>query len=326
MKDYKSVREFSVLWNLTERTVRKYCGQGKIADVKTVGNKYYIPCTTLPPMRKNAKKISTNNLLNILKYEKDNKIKGGIYHKIQVVFTYNSNHIEGSTLTEEQTRHIFETATLGKTSGVKVNDIIESTNHFKCIDFVIDNAGKPLTEKMIKELHKLLKMNTTDSSQKWFRVGDYKLRPNEVGGNATTPPGKVATEMKKLLDNYNTNVGNFDQYKSFDTNKQNDNMLNGGSFDANKRLTDIIDFHQRFETIHPFQDGNGRVGRLIMLKECLANNITPFIITDDTKLYYYRGLREWKNDREFLLETCKSCQDIMAEWLTYFNISTPSPQ
>jgi Fic family protein len=239
--------------------------------------------------------MGKNDLMTVLQFEKDSRIKGGIYHKIQVAFTYNSNHIEGSTLTQEQTRDIFETDTLAETKSVRVNDIIETANHFRCIDFVIDNAMKPLTEKMIKELHRILKTNTADSSQGWFRVGDYKLRPNEVGGHPTTPPDAVAGAIKDLLTTYNA------REKSFEN---------------------IIEFHQRFEAIHPFQDGNGRVGRLIILKECLANNIVPFNITDDTKLYYYRGLREWDTDREFLIQTCKSCQDETAEWLKYFDIIT----
>jgi Fic family protein len=288
MKEFLTIKEIATMWGLTERAVRKYCQSGKIAGIKRDKKSYLIPQTALPPDRINAKKYSENNLLNILKYEKDNHIKGGVYHKIQIAFTYNSNHIEGSTLTEEQTRYIFETATLGETNGVRVNDIIETTNHFKCIDYVIDHATKPITEKIVKELHRILKTQTVDEKQKWFRVGDYKLRSNEVGGQSTTPPAQVPTEMAKLIDR---KIENFDQ---------------------------IVEFHQNFETIHPFQDGNGRVGRLVMLHHCLLNSVVPIIITDDKKLFYYRGLREWKNDRGFLLDTCKHMQDLVTEWLKYF--------
>lgn len=222
------------------------------------------------------------------------KLKGGIYHKTQIALTYNSNHIEGSTLTEDQTRMIFETNTLGETKGIKVDDIVETNNHFKCVDMVIDNAKKPLTEKFIKELHYTLKSGTSDSRKDWFKVGEYKSRPNKVCGNETCPPEKVTEEIKKLLDNYNS--------------KQ------------TKTINDIIEFHKNFETIHPFQDGNGRVGRLIMFKECLANNIVIFIIEDEFKLYYYRGLKEWNAERGYLTDTCLAAQDKYKKWLTYFKI------
>ena len=288
MEKYLSVADVAKLWGLTERAVRKYCQQQKISGIKKDGKAYSIPSTAFPPDRINAKKYSQNNLLNTLKYEKDNHIKGGIYHKIQIAFTYNSNHIEGSTLTEEQTRYIFETATLGETNGVKVNDIIETTNHFKCIDYVIDIATEKLTEKMVKELHRLLKSGTVDERQKWFRVGDYKLRPNEVGGKPTVKPADVPAEMEKLIDC---------ETKTFD---------------------DIVEFHQKFEIIHPFQDGNGRVGRLIMLQQCLKNSITPIIITEDNKLFYYRGLREWDKEQGYLIDTCRASQDLVLKWLEYF--------
>ena len=222
------------------------------------------------------------------------RLKGGIYHKTQIALTYNSNHIEGSTLTEEQTRLIFETNTIGETKGVKVDDIVETNNHFKCFDLVIDNAEKPLTEKFIKELHFTLKVGTSDSLKSWFNVGDYKSRPNEVGGNETCQPENVAKEMKQLLTTYNSL--------------------------KNKTIEDIIEFHYYFESIHPFQDGNGRIGRLIMFKECLTNNIVPFIIEDEIKMYYYRGLREWKTEKGFLLDTCLSAQDKYKKYLDYFKI------
>ena len=242
-----------------------------------------------------AKKFSDNDLLNILKYEKDGKIKGGIYHKLQISLTYSSNHIEGSKLTEDQTRRIFETNTIGTDGNyLKVDDIVETVNHFRCIDHVIDNAKKPLTENMIKALHLMLKSGTMDSTARWFRVGDYKLRANEVGGEHTCPPEEVGERMKLLIGEYNSK--------------------------ETKTLEDVVEFHQKFEMIHPFQDGNGRVGRLIMLKECLANNIVPFIINEEHRWSYYRGLREWNNEKRYLMDTCLSAQDEFRKWLIYFVI------
>lgn len=223
------------------------------------------------------------------------KLKGGIYHRTQIDLTYNSNRIEGSKLTHEQTRFIFETNTIGADKEImNVDDIIETTNHFRCIDLIIDKAKSKLTEAFIKQLHLLLKSGTSDSGKDWFNVGKYKRLPNEVGGNETTPPKKVADVMKKLLAAYH-NI-------------------------RQKTLEDIIAFHQKFEAIHPFQDGNGRVGRLIMFKECLANNKMPFIIDEDLKLFYYRGLKERKNVREYLLKTCLTAQDNYKAILKYFEI------
>ena len=223
------------------------------------------------------------------------KLNGGIYHKTQIELTYNSNHIEGSTLTHEQTRFIFETNTIGVESvPVNVDDVVETANHFKCVDYIIDNATKSLTESMIKELHFILKNGTSDSRKEWFNVGQYKKLPNEVGGEETCPPEKVKVEMKKLLAAYN--------------------------LIKNKTFENIIEFHKQFEKIHPFQDGNGRVGRLIMFKEYLANNLVPFIIDEEHKLYYYRGLKEWANEKGYLIDTCLSCQDKYKEWLKYFKI------
>ncbi|MGN1222789.1 MAG: Fic family protein [Christensenellales bacterium] len=291
---FLTAREIAKKWNISERSVRNYCQQGRVKGAELKGKTWIIPEDAEKPERAERKEFSDNPLLNILKEEKDMKLKGGIYHKTQIALTYNSNHIEGSTLTEDQTRMIFETNTLGETKGVKVDDIVETNNHFKCVDMVIDNAKKPLTEKFIKELHYTLKSGTSDSRKDWFNVGEYKSRPNEVGGNETCPPEKVAEEIKKLLDNYNA--------------KQ------------TKTINDIIEFHRDFETIHPFQDGNGRVGRLIMFKECLANNIIPFIIDEEHKLFYYRGLKEWKNEKGYLTDTCLSCQDKYKAWLEYFKI------
>lgn len=222
-------------------------------------------------------------------------LKGGIYHRTQVDMTYNSNHMEGSRLTHEQTRHIFETNTIGVTEGgANVDDIVETVNHFRCIDRVIDRAGGKLTESFIKELHALLKSGTSDSRRDWFAVGDYKKLPNEVGGLDTTEPERVAAEMKMLLQRYNRLEG--------------------------KSLDDILDLHWRFECIHPFQDGNGRVGRLLMFKECLANGHIPFIISDELKMFYYRGLQQWPRIREHLRDTCLTAQDEYKVLLRKFRI------
>ena len=238
------------------------------------------------------------NLLDTLKYEKNNKISGGIYHKLQVEFTYNSNHIEGSKLSEEQTRLIFETNTIGlddANSSLNVDDIIEALNHFQAIDKIIDLYDEALTEEFIKNLHKMLKSGTSDSKKDWFNLGEYKAYPNEVGGYETSLPEDVAYEMKKLLDSYHKK--------------------------EEKTMDDIIDFHYNFEKIHPFEDGNGRVGRLIIFKECLKNNIVPFIICENLKFFYYRGLSNYKKEKGFLVETCLSAQDRFKRYLDYFKIS-----
>lgn len=234
-------------------------------------------------------------LLNILQEEKESKYSGGIYHKTQIDLTYNSNHIEGSRLTHDQTRYIFETNTIGiENEVVNVDDVIETVNHFRCIDLIIDRAKTTLSEKFIKELHLILKSGTRDSRLEWFAVGDYKRKPNEVGGMATALPEEVEDRMKELLVAYNAKTE-----KTFD---------------------DILEFHVKFERIHPFQDGNGRVGRLIMFKECLKYNIVPFIIDDDLKLFYYRGLKEWNYERGYLRDTCLSAQDKYKAYLDYFRI------
>jgi hypothetical protein len=293
--EYISVAETAEKWGITDRAVRKYCAAGKIQGAFLTGKTWNVPVSALPPERINAKKFSGNGLLNILKEEKDGKIKGGIYHKVQVSFTYNSNHIEGSKLTEDQTRRIFETNTIGADdASVNVDDVVETTNHFRCIDYVIDNAKKTLTETMIKTLHLTLKSGTSDSTKTWFKVGGYKLKPNEVGGEATCPPSQVGQSMKALLETYNAK--------------------------EKKNIGDIINFHQRFEKIHPFQDGNGRVGRLVMFKECLKNDIVPFIIAEENRWFYYRGLKEWDNEKGFLTDTCLSAQDTFRQWLRYFAI------
>ena len=291
---YLSVIEIAKKWKLSERSIRNYCAKGRIPGAFLTGKTWNIPEGAIKPNRESNKAFSDNQLLNILKEEKDMHLKGGIYHKTQIALTYNSNHIEGSTLTEDQTRLIFETNTIGDTKGVKVDDIVETNNHFKCFDLIIDNAKKPLTEKFIKELHFILKVGTSDSLKSWFNVGDYKQRPNEVAGKETCSPENVGKEMKKLISTYNSI--------------------------ENKTIEDIVEFHYNFENIHPFQDGNGRIGRLIMFKECLANNIVPFIIEDQMKMYYYRGLKEYKNEKGYLIETCLSCQDRYKKYLNYFKI------
>lgn len=293
--NYISVKEFAQKHNLPERTVRNYCAMGKLKGVFLTGKTWNIPEDAVLPEKGKTKKIGKNNLLHILQEQKQMKLKGGVYHRTQIDLTYNSNRIEGSKLTHDQTRYIFETNTLGASKeNVNIDDIIETTNHFRCIDLIIDKANSKLTESLIKELHFLLKSGTSDSRKDWFNVGEYKKLPNEVGGNETCPPKEVAEKMKALLSDYQSI--------------------------EKKTFEDVIDFHYRFEIIHPFQDGNGRVGRLILFKECLANNIVPFIIDEDLKLFYYRGLQEWTHIKEYLLDTCLTAQDNYKSVLQYFEI------
>lgn len=291
---YLSVVEFAKKLELSERTVRNYCALGKLKGAFLTGKTWNIPEDAVIP-KKGNKKISKNILLNSLKEQKYMKLKGGIYHRTQIDLTYNSNKIEGSRLTHDQTRYIFETNTIGASKeSVNIDDIIETSNHFRCIDFIIEKANAKLTESIIKDLHLLLKSGTSDSGKDWFNVGEYKKMPNEVGGNETCPPKQVVEKMKELLFNYHTT--------------------------KNKTIEDIIDFHYKFEIIHPFQDGNGRVGRLIIFKECLANNIVPFIIDEQLKLFYYRGLQEWSSVKEYLMDTCLTAQDNYKSILNYFEI------
>ena len=293
--EYISVKEASKLWELSIRSVRNYCAQGKVPGALLEGKTWKIPSNAQKPGRKPRHIETENNLLTFLKREKDSSLKSGVYHKIQIDLTYNSNHIEGSRLSHDQTRFIFETKTLGITDdAVKIDDIIETVNHFRCIDLAIEGANTKLSESFIKQLHYILKTGTTDTQKSWFKVGDYKMIENEVGGSETVRPEDVASEMKALLADYNS--------KSEIT------------FD------DILDFHVRFESIHPFQDGNGRVGRLIMFKECLKHNIVPFIITEELKMFYCRGIKEWKNERGYLRDTCLTGQDAMKVSLDYFGI------
>lgn len=293
--EFISVSESAKRWGVSERSVRNYCAQGRITGAFLTGKTWNIPTTAEKPDRLNKHVDMPKTLLDVLRAEKAAKLHGGIYHRVQIDLTYNSNHIEGSRLTHDQTRFIFETNTIGMSDGaVKVDDVVETANHFKCIDMVIDSAAHVLSEAFIKQLHATLKSGTSNSRQDWFAVGDYKKLPNEVGGMDTAQPEEVASQMKKLLSEYNAN-----KEKSFD---------------------DLLDFHYRFERIHPFQDGNGRVGRLVLFKECLRNNIVPFIIDEDTKLYYYRGLKEWERERGYLRDTCLAAQDKFKKYLDYFRI------
>lgn len=292
---YLSAAEAAKKWKISERSVRNYCAKGRVEGAVLKGKTWKIPADAEKPQRSNTKIAKAQTLLEILQYEKAAKYSGGIYHKTQIEMTYNSNHIEGSRLTHDQTRYIFETNTIGITGeAVNVDDVIETANHFRCIDLIIDKAKAVLTEKFIKELHLILKNGTSDARQEWFAIGAYKKMPNEVGGMATALPEDVAAEMQALLAAY--------------------------SAKKVKTLEDILDFHVRFERIHPFQDGNGRVGRLIMFKECLKYGIVPFIIEDNLKMFYYRGLKEWRREKGYLTDTCLTAQDRYKAYLDYFRI------
>ena len=293
---YVSVAQIAKKWGVSERTVRNYCAEGKIPEAFLTGKTWNIPEDAQRPDRINKKSDEPKTLPDVLRTEKASGTKGGIYHKVQIELTYNSNHMEGSRLTHDQTRYIYETNTIGVEAGtVNVDDIVETANHFRCIDLVIDSAGQMLSEPFIKTLHRTLKNGTSDSRKDWFAVGEYKKIPNEVGGRDTTAPEEVPTEMKQLLASYNRK--------------------------PDKTLEDLIAFHVAFESIHPFQDGNGRVGRLILFKECLKNDIVPFIIDEDLKLFYYRGLHEWNTERGYLIDICLSAQDKFRKYLDYFRIS-----
>ena len=296
MIKYMTIKEASILWNLSERSVRNYCALGRVEGAVIEGGVWKIPFNAKKPVRANEKE-NKNYLLERLREEKKHGIKGGIYHKLQIDLTYNSNHMEGSELTHDQTRYIFETRTIGIDNvkeSVKVDDIVETINHFSMIDRVIDFANYKLSEAFIKELHKILKTGTSDSRLSWFNVGDYKRRANAVGDIETTLPRLVPQEMKKLVDGYNKK----------DTHT----------------LEEIIEFHVKFERIHPFQEGNGRVGRMIAFKECLKNNIVPFIILDSKKMFYYRGLKNWNKEHGWLIDTCLDGQDTVKAYLDYFGI------
>ena len=296
MNKFITVKEAAIKWNLSERSVRNYCASGRVKSAVLNGKTWLIPDNSEKPTRKNEKK-NKNYLLERLRFEKANQIKSGIYHKIMIELTYNSNNIEGNELTHDETRYIFETRTIGveKALTKKVDDIIETINHFTAIDRVIDFANYPLSEHFIKELHGILKTNTNDSTLPYFAVGDYKKLPNEVGDRQTTHPKLVSFDMEKLLNEYSSK--------------------------EKHSIEEIIEFHVKFERIHPFQDGNGRVGRLIAFKECLKNNIVPFIIFDDKKMFYYRGLQNWDKEHGWLIDTCLNGQDTVKSFLKYFNIT-----
>lgn len=275
---------------ISSRTIAKISKGEKIADHVLIKIAEFLNCNYDDLFQV----IYDNHILQILKEEKDAKISGGLYHELQVRMTYNSNHIEGSKLTEDQTRLIFETRTIDVGDGIPIDDIIETSNHFRAIDYVIDVALKPLSEDIIKRLHLLLKQGTKDSTLDWFAVGDYKRKSNVVGGRQTCRPSEVPESMKKLI--------------------------NGYSSKTNITLEDIIELHAEFEYIHPFQDGNGRVGRLVALKECLRFNIIPFIIEDSKKSFYYRGLSNWKEEKGWLTDTCLDGQDTFKKILEMLDI------
>lgn len=289
---YISVTRFAEKYGVSERTARNYCATGKIEGAFLTGKTWNIPADTVLPKKGKAK---LSPLLERLRQEKQGRLKGGIYHRTQIDLTYNSNHIEGSRLTKEQTRFIFETNTLGVTSeNTRIDDILETVNHFRCIDYVIDHATDKVTEAHIKQLHRILKANASDSQKDWFVVGDYKKLPNEVGEEKTVEPKSVHKHMAKLISDFNSK----------------------GSIS----LDDVIDFHVKFERIHPFQDGNGRVGRLLMLWQCLQNRIVPFIISEELRLFYCRGIQKWGRVNEFMQDTCLTAQDNYKALLDYFKI------
>lgn len=290
-----SVKEMAEKWGISERSVRNYCAEGRVYGAVLEGKTWKIPADAQKPHRLKRGEGKYSPLLQRLKEEQAGKQTGGIYHKIQIELTYNSNHMEGSRLSHEQTRFIYETNSIGVTDqSVNVDDVVETVNHFRCIDLIIQRACEPLTETLIFELHKILKTGTSDSRLDWFAVGEYKRIPNEVGGCKTTTPQEVSRAMSMLLDDYHR--------------------------EKEKRLEDLINFHVRFERIHPFQDGNGRVGRLILFKECLNYGIVPFVIQDDLKMFYYRGLSQWGRENGYLMDTCLTAQDRFQAYLKYFNI------
>ena len=298
---FLSAAEIAESWGVSERSVRNYCAKGRVPGAFLTGKTWNIPSNAAKPARANARSSTSKSspspspLLLRLCDEKASKMAGGIYHKVQVELTYNSNHIEGSRLSLDQTRLIFETSTVGVgDEPLRVDDIVETRNHFRAIDYIIDHAREPLSEDLFKELHRILKSGTTDDARDWFAVGEYKRLPNEVGGRPTTLPENVGGEIRALLEEYAPRAGH--------------------------DLEDIVAFHVGFERIHPFQDGNGRVGRLVMFKECLANDVVPFIITDDMKAFYYRGLAEWNSEKGFLIDTCLAAQDSFRATLDYFRI------
>lgn len=291
--------EIANILGVKSATVSKYESgtlEPNIEALKKLSELFEVTIDELLNDKEDEFDISKINILNMLREQKDMKLKGNLYHNIQITFAYNTNHIEGSKLTEDQTRYIYETNTLlaEKDSITDLDDVLETANHFKLVDYMLDIADKKLTEKMIKEFHKILKEGTSDSRKDWFVVGDYKKLSNEVGGLKTTDPKNVERDIKKLLEWY----------------------------ESLKQVTinEIIEFHAKFEMIHPFQDGNGRVGRIIAFKECLKNNIVPFIILDKDKLFYYRGLNQYQTNKEkgYLIDTCLNAQDQYTNIIKYF--------
>ena len=290
--EYISVSQFAEKYGISERTARNYCATGKIEGAFLTGKTWNIPADAMLPKR-SKKKVSP--LLAALREQKESKMKGGIYHRVQIDLTYNSNHIEGSRLTKEQTRYIFETNTIGvTTANTRIDDIMETVNHFRCIDYIIDHATDKITETHIKQLHLILKTNTSDSQKSWFAVGNYKRLANALGEEETVQPEEVHKKMKPLLATYHS--------------------IKKIQFD------DILDFHVNFERIHPFQDGNGRAGRLIMFWQCLQSSTVPFIITDDLRLFYYRGIQNWGKINDYLRDTCLTAQDNFKGLLDYYRI------
>lgn len=290
--EFISVSQFAEKYGISERTARNYCAVGKIDGAFLTGKTWNIPADAVLPQKK---KLKISPLLNRLRQEKESGLKGGIYHRTQIDLTYNSNHIEGSRLTKEQTRYIFETNTFGVTAeNTRIDDILETVNHFRCIDYIIVHATEKITEPHVKQLHSILKNNTSDSQKSWFAVGDYKRLANEVGGEETVQPHDVHKRMKTLLAEYNAN-----KHVTFD---------------------DILDFHVQFERIHPFQDGNGRVGRLLIFWQCLQSGIVPFIITEELRMFYYRGLQNWGRINGYLHDTCLTAQDEYKRVMEYFKI------
>lgn len=282
-------------WGVSVRRVRNYCAGGLIAGALRSGGRWRIPEDAVKPCRSRAASAPRSALLEALRREKAAGISGGIYHKVQIELTYNSNHIEGGSLTHDQTRYIFETDTIAADGGaLRVDDVVETANHFRCVDMIIEQARRPLSEAFIKKLHFVLKNGTSDSRRSWFAAGGYKRLPNEVGGVETAPPEETAERMRELLASYEKV--------------------------RERELDDLLDFHYRFERIHPFQDGNGRVGRLILFKECLRSGVVPFIITDELRMFYYRGLSEWERERGYLRDTCLTAQDRFKAYLDYFRI------
>ncbi len=283
--------EMASALGISSRTIAKIAKGEKLSRLTLQKIADYLGCD----VQSLCREISENAILQILRDEKEAGISGGLYHELQVRMTYNSNHIEGSRLTEDQTRLIFETNTINVGDGIPVDDILETVHHFRAIDYVIDTAEETLTEEIIKELHRILKSDTRDSRLSWFAVGDYKMRANVVGGHETVKPKDVPEAMKKLLAAYNARPA--------------------------VTINDIVELHAEFEYIHPFQDGNGRVGRLVALKECLHHGIIPFIIEDSKKMFYYRGLSEWRTEKGWLTDTCLDGQDTFIRLLRMLDIN-----